>query len=307
MRIEYLEDILEVARQGSISKAAEKLMISQPSLTREIRAVEEELGLQIFVRSNKGIQCTAQSEKFLQEAQQVVAQYHSWRNTDITKCIDCEDIHIASFEMASHLGIVPVMLKLKETHRNLNVITHQMELHMVLDNMNKAKFDLALIGIRPEQLQEIEAYVHNKRWDFAVLAEDQYKLNIAKKHILAKKDCLTRSDLEMLDLLTYTDSDAFLYREWFDGLSCHSKMYFPNSDGLLGMLDINANAATFWPESVERMAIRSQNNLVVSKTVENEPLPLLFCLIYPQKSFVSPTGKLFVTELKRYYRQLKNK
>lgn len=66
-----------VAECGNITEAAEKLFIAQPSLTAAIRAVEEELGITAFVRSNKGAEITRDGEILLSYARQIV------ENTDI--------------------------------------------------------------------------------------------------------------------------------------------------------------------------------------------------------------------------------
>ena len=57
MTLTQLKYIVETAKAGSISRAAEKLYISQPSLTAAIRELEHEFGITIFQRTNKGILC----------------------------------------------------------------------------------------------------------------------------------------------------------------------------------------------------------------------------------------------------------
>lgn len=58
MQLQQLYYFREVAEQGSINKAAGTLMVTQPNLSRSIQKLEEELGLKLLVRSNKGIQLT---------------------------------------------------------------------------------------------------------------------------------------------------------------------------------------------------------------------------------------------------------
>ena len=64
--------IVETAETGTISRAAEKLYISQPSLTAAIRELEHEFGITIFQRTNKGIILTSEGEEFLGYARQVI-------------------------------------------------------------------------------------------------------------------------------------------------------------------------------------------------------------------------------------------
>ena len=74
MTLTQLKYIVETAEAGTISRAAEKLYISQPSLTAAIRELEHEFGITIFQRTNKGILLTSEGEEFLGYARQVITQ-----------------------------------------------------------------------------------------------------------------------------------------------------------------------------------------------------------------------------------------
>ena len=74
MTLTQLKYIIETAKAGTISRAAEKLYISQPSLTAAIRELEHEFGITIFQRTNKGIILTSEGEEFLGYARQVITQ-----------------------------------------------------------------------------------------------------------------------------------------------------------------------------------------------------------------------------------------
>ncbi|RSL28673.1 LysR family transcriptional regulator, partial [Salibacterium salarium] len=74
MTLQQLRYVIEVAKQRSISKAAYQLFISQPSLSNAIRELENELGIAIFSRTNKGIVITSEGSEFLGYARQVMEQ-----------------------------------------------------------------------------------------------------------------------------------------------------------------------------------------------------------------------------------------
>lgn len=65
MTLQQLKYIVTAAEAGTISEAAEKLFISQPSLTNSIKELEKEMNLTIFERTNKGIYVTKEGEIFL--------------------------------------------------------------------------------------------------------------------------------------------------------------------------------------------------------------------------------------------------
>ena len=71
MKLEQISYILEIAKQGSIGKAAKKLYMSQPNLSMSIRMLEEELGFKIFDRSNSGVELTAKGMELLQYGEEI--------------------------------------------------------------------------------------------------------------------------------------------------------------------------------------------------------------------------------------------
>lgn len=73
MELRQLEAFVEAARQGSISRAAQTLYLAQPSLTQRVRALEQELGQQLLVRSRQGVQLTRAGRLFLPRAEAALA------------------------------------------------------------------------------------------------------------------------------------------------------------------------------------------------------------------------------------------
>ncbi len=74
MTLLQLKYIKTIAEAGTISEAAKQLFMSQPSLTSAIKELEAELGITIFLRTNKGVQLTTEGEEFLGYARQVIEQ-----------------------------------------------------------------------------------------------------------------------------------------------------------------------------------------------------------------------------------------
>ena len=74
MDTEQIRDFLAVARYKNFSKAAESLYIGQPALSRRISALERQLGVQLFLRSNKAVELTKAGEILREEAQHIIEQ-----------------------------------------------------------------------------------------------------------------------------------------------------------------------------------------------------------------------------------------
>ena len=74
MTLQQLKYIVTVAQTGTITEAAGKLYISQPSLTNAIHELEKEMNITIFNRTNKGISVSKEGEEFLSYARQILDQ-----------------------------------------------------------------------------------------------------------------------------------------------------------------------------------------------------------------------------------------
>ncbi|MEG2634844.1 MAG: LysR family transcriptional regulator, partial [Oscillospiraceae bacterium] len=72
LKIDYFYYVIEIAEAKSISKAAENLYITQPYLSLALKRLEEELGVNLFNRTTRGVFLTTAGEKFLQYAQKIV-------------------------------------------------------------------------------------------------------------------------------------------------------------------------------------------------------------------------------------------
>ena len=73
MLIRQVECFLTVSRLGNVSRAAEEMYLTQPTLTARIKALEDELGDQLFVRTSRGMRLTEAGKEFLPYAERCVA------------------------------------------------------------------------------------------------------------------------------------------------------------------------------------------------------------------------------------------
>ena len=74
MNVLHMKYAVEVARLGSLNKAAESLLIAQPNLSRSVKELEAELGITIFTRSAKGMVLTPGGEEFIGYASEILKQ-----------------------------------------------------------------------------------------------------------------------------------------------------------------------------------------------------------------------------------------
>ena len=76
MNIMHLKYAVEIAKQGSINKAADVLLMGQPNLSRAIKELEQSLGITIFQRTTKGMTITPEGEEFLVYAKKILRQIY---------------------------------------------------------------------------------------------------------------------------------------------------------------------------------------------------------------------------------------
>ena len=74
MNITHMKYALEVAKAGSLSRAAETLLIAAPNISRSIKELESDLGITIFERTAKGMHLTPEGEDFVQFAKSILGQ-----------------------------------------------------------------------------------------------------------------------------------------------------------------------------------------------------------------------------------------
>ncbi len=80
LNIMHVRYAVEIAKSGTLNKAAEKLMVAQPNLSRAMKELEEYLGITIFNRTKKGMDLTPEGEKFILDAEKVLSEIEEVEN-----------------------------------------------------------------------------------------------------------------------------------------------------------------------------------------------------------------------------------
>lgn len=127
MDLRHLRYFIAVAEEENIGRAANRLHISQPPLTRQIQQLEDELGVRLFRRTPKGMELTQAGELFLEEARNIRAVVEqATERTQRAGQGKLGRLDVAIFGSAILDAIPKLLLSFKNTHPEVKVVLHTM-------------------------------------------------------------------------------------------------------------------------------------------------------------------------------------
>lgn len=212
MEIRVLKYFLAVAREGSITRAANALHLTQPTLTRQLQDLEKELKQKLFIRGKHNISLTPEGLILRNRAQEIVdmvdkteAEFQSLSETI------AGDIYIGCGETDSMKHIADVMKALQNEHPDIKFHIYSGNAEDVTEKLDKGLLDFGVL-IQPIDLS---------KYDNITLPEkDVWGVVMRKDSPLAKNDVIKVEDLVNVPLLVsrqlspkYSKDSGFL--DWF--------------------------------------------------------------------------------------------
>lgn len=126
MEIHQLKTLVTVAREGSITRAAERLYLSQPAVSAHIKAIEETLGLTLFERTHKGMSLTNDGQRLLVKAEQILSVHREFiEEAASIKGRVSGKLHIGAGGNASTEILSQLLIRLSEHFPEVEVVVHQ--------------------------------------------------------------------------------------------------------------------------------------------------------------------------------------
>lgn len=197
MDFRVLNYFLTVAQEKTISKAAESLHLSQPTLSKQLKELEEELGVQLFTRGNREITLTEDGQYLVNRGKEIL----SLVDTTITNLSSKEAISgelvIGGGETKAMQFIAENIRLLSKEHPDLKIRLYSGNADDVSEKMNKGIIDFGIV-IDP---------VEKKKYDYLRLPRtDYWGLLVHKNHPIAKKKVILPKDLKSLSLFVSNQS-----------------------------------------------------------------------------------------------------
>ncbi|MET4163512.1 DNA-binding transcriptional LysR family regulator [Marinobacterium sp. MBR-111] len=143
MDLRKLKYFVTVAEEGHISRAATVLNISQPPLTRQIQQLEEELGVQLFTRTAKGMEITHAGALFLQEARNIFALIEqATERTQRAGQGRLGRLDIAIFGSGILETIPRILLTFRNTYPDVKIVLHTMDKHSQIEALRQQRITI---------------------------------------------------------------------------------------------------------------------------------------------------------------------
>lgn len=206
MELRQLRYFVAVAEEGNISRAAKKIFLTQPALSRQIKALEDEIGLCLLERQAHSIRLTKTGEALLVEARELL------RHTDQV----LDRVRAASRGVRLRVGYAPSLAagilsvaveNFTQAHQNARIELLDLSTHDMLDGLQRGGLDV-IIGV--EQQQETRGI----KWTPILRAP--WRLAVNQNHPLAKRPQVTPGEISREPLLVYNRRD---YPEYWAAVS----------------------------------------------------------------------------------------
>ena len=284
MTLAQLRYVITVSQVGTLSEAAKRLYISQPSLTNAIKELEKELGITIFIRTNKGVILSRQGEEFLGYARQVIEQ---------TNLIEEKYLQDYSFAVEAFVSLIK-----EYGGKEYDFRIRETQTYEIIEDVAKLKSEIGVLYLN--SFNEVVLKKTLKENDLTF-----HRLFIAKPHVfigkdnpLANKTKVSLEDLKEYPRLSYEQGE-------------HNSFYF--SEEILSTLESQKEIKVCDRATLFNLLI-GLNGYTICSGVINEQLNGKDIIAVPlevddymeigyithNKAILSRFGQLYIDILKEY-------
>ena len=222
MTLQQLAYLVAVAECGSITDAAERLFISQPSLSAAIHNLEKEMGVTAFVRSNKGVAVTREGEELLSFARMLLEQadimqehFGAGRRRDPRFCVSCQHY---SFAVNAFVDVVQ-----QYDADRYSFILRETQTGEIIDDVSSGRSELGLLYLCESNESVLSKLLRKNELVFEALFTAEPHVFISRDHPLAARARITLDELRPYPYLVFEQGER-------------NSFYF--SEELLSMLDM---------------------------------------------------------------------
>ncbi|MBQ7976077.1 MAG: LysR family transcriptional regulator [Clostridia bacterium] len=305
MNVLHMKYAVEVARLGSLNKAAETLLIAQPNLSRSVKELEAELGITIFTRSAKGMVLTPDGEEFIGYANEILKQIDQVDKIYKEGAPKKQRFSI-SVPRASYISEAFTQFSKTLSTDSAEIFYKETNSQRTIHNILNHDYKLGIVRYAENYDKYFKLMLEEKGLAYEMVTEFSYCLVMSKESPLAQKDDIKFDDLK--DYIEIAHADPYVpslslskvvKEELPDNISRRIFIFERASQFDL----LSDNSQTFMWVSPLPKKILERYNLVQKKCQENKKL-YKDVLIYREGYKLSKIDKQFITalcEAKRKY------
>lgn len=245
MTLQRLKYAITVVDSPSMNEAAKKLFISQPSLSSSIRDLEEEIGVELFIRTNRGVVPTPDGLEFISYARQVVEQYSLLEDRyvdkkEIKKKFNVSTQHYtfavkAFVELVKKIGMDEYECAVRET-----------KTFDIIQDVKTFQSEIGILYLNEFNSKMLQKIFRENNLEFTKLFSCKTYVYLWKGNPLAKKSRITMKDLEEYPCLSFEQgsNNAFYFAEEVLSTYDYKRIIKANDRATMLNLMVGLNAYT---------------------------------------------------------------
>lgn len=245
MTLQQLTYLVTVADCGNITEAAEKLFVSQPSLSTAISNLEKEMGIKAFVRSNKGVVTTREGEELLSFARMLLEQADHMKEYFIKGEKRSPKFSVSCQHYSFAVNAFVDLIKEYDANR-YNFIIRETQTGEIIEDVANGKSEIGVIYLSEHNEEVLAKLIKNNQLVFEQLYVAKPHVFICKEHPLADRDVITMEDLAPYPYLVYEQGNrnSFYFSEEFISMLDFPKIIQVRDRATLFNLVIGLNGFT---------------------------------------------------------------
>lgn len=296
MTLQQLKYALTIADCGSMNEAAKQLFISQPSLSETMKELETEIGLDIFLRSNRGIVITPEGEEFLGYARQVTEQFGLLQSKYIDKKVK------EKFSVSTQHYTFAVKAFV-ETVKQIGMEQYEFAVHetttiSVIENVKNFKSEIGVLYENDFNEKVLNKMFKENGLEFVELFSCDTFVYLWSGHPLAKQDVITMEELDEYPCLSFDQgkNNSLYLAEEMKSTYEYRRLIKANDRATLLNLMIGLNAYTLCSGII--CEDLNGDDYIAVPLRETEKMRIGY--IKRKGAKVSHIGELYIEELKKY-------
>ena len=207
MELRHLRYFVAVGDALNFTNAAEKLHLAQPSLTRQIKDLEEEIGVRLFNRTKQRISLTEEGRSFLADAKRVLA--HSVEIVESVQHLRDHEIVALNIGYAANLfpALLPdTLVSFRRQFPTVSINLFDMAYGDQFRALEDGKIDLGFVGSRKP--------IEERGLRFRLIASDKIVAALGQGHRLEKEAVVKLKDLKSMFFVGMSEANYPGYRDW---------------------------------------------------------------------------------------------